>query len=71
MPAAGAKGKEPGDERTSVGGVMPGQAGAPVSSDDYRILRKSYAEARAEGDGEAENRAFQSLLRKAQEEQSR
>lgn len=71
-----AEGKKPeagkgGSERVSVGGVMPQQAGAPVSSDDYRTLRKQFREAKEEGNGDEEAKAFQALLLKAKEEQAR
>lgn len=63
--------KQEGTERTVVGGVMPQQAGAPVTSDDFRTLRKHFQDARAEGNGDDEARAFQSLLAKVREEQGR
>ena len=65
------KKKDAGDDPASVGGVMPRQAGAPVPSEDFRTLRKTWHEARGGDDAQGEARAFHNLLLKVQAEQGR
>lgn len=64
-------GKKEGEEPASVGGVMPGQAGSPVPSEDFRTLRKAWHEARTGDNAGAEASSFHAMLLKAQQEQAR
>lgn len=58
------------EEPATVGGIMPGRAGSPPPSDDFRMTRDAYRKARAEGDYEGEKSAFDSYFRQIQERQA-